>query len=235
MLEVALCWRRLFKTKWTERSHCAWDKGWNAPSVVTSSFKDAGAALERMAYIWLFHILCLDTIFSSNNVKPGVFIFFNYERTTRCRPAGNLFIYYRQACWCTPLYLTKPIILQWPFLHQCHHTAVHEILMEMLAVLGLPGWVCCLTETYNSKAEATFKTVGATNNQRTTHTTSDKPPPQTQKAGGYQMRAAWNVALRHTPTSTNDVSYWHLLISHFISFYIRSPALFLWARPPVFY
>lgn len=164
--------------------------------------------------------------------ETGVFFQLWKEQATRCRPAGNLFIYYRQACWCTPLYLAKPIILQWPFLHECHHTAVHEILMEMLAVLGLPGWVCCLTESYNSKAEATFKTVGATTRGR--HTQPLTNPPQPQKAGEYQMWAAWNFTLRHTPTSTNDVSYWHLLISHFISFYIRSPALFLWHYHPYF-
>lgn len=43
-----------------------------------------------------------------------LFLLWN-DWATRCRSVGNVFIYYRQACWCAQLYPTIPIIPEWPF------------------------------------------------------------------------------------------------------------------------
>lgn len=90
--------------------------------------------------------------------------------------------------------------------------------MGTLAVLDLPSWVCYLTETYYSKAEWTFKTVGAANKGHQTQPLTSKHPSDPQNAGEYRIRETCNYAHRHTQTHA-DLTFDLLRIG--------SPALFL--------
>lgn len=105
---------------------CMWEKQefflhfeWTSPLMVqsvASLFKDSGVGLDWVPYNRGCDIICFNTIFKSHNMQQWDFLFLLWEEgAPRCRPVGNVFIYYVQACWCAELYPTKLIILEWPF------------------------------------------------------------------------------------------------------------------------
>lgn len=79
------------------------------------SLKDRCWSWSKKLHIYRHITVCFITIFSSDNMKQRDFLFSVKERVSRCRPAGNMNIYYSQVCCCAALYPTKLIIVEWPF------------------------------------------------------------------------------------------------------------------------